>query len=107
MYKDRKEQREITETMNSLLLQLLPYLNSDMASKVRRALQLLGEIEIRREEEKDKTCPTNSKFEIFCYFKFENTFGGSFVEPIPFFKNQKIFFLKYTPHPFFGTLCSY
>ena len=51
MYKDRKEQREITETMNSLLLQLLPYLNNDTASKVKRALQLLGEIEIRREAE--------------------------------------------------------
>lgn len=52
MYKDRKEQREITEMMNNLLLQLLPYLNSDTASKVRRALQLLGEIEIESQSEK-------------------------------------------------------
>lgn len=54
MYKDRKEQREITETMNSLLLQLLPYLNDDTASKVRKALHLLGEIKIGREAESEE-----------------------------------------------------
>ena len=60
MYKDRKEQREITETMNSLLLQLLPYLNSDTASKVRRALHLLGEIEIEPQaENRPRYCDRN------------------------------------------------
>lgn len=54
MYKNRKEQREITETMNSLLLQLLPYLNSDTAIKLRRALHLLGEIEIEREAKSEE-----------------------------------------------------
>lgn len=45
-YKDRREQRKVTETMNALLSPLLPYLNSDTAIIVRRALYLLGKIEI-------------------------------------------------------------
>lgn len=52
MFKDRKEQRKVTETMNSLLLPLLPYLNSDTAIIVKRALYLLGEIEIEPQEKK-------------------------------------------------------
>lgn len=45
-YQSRKEQRKVTETMNALLLPLLPHLNSDTAMIVKRALYLLGEIEI-------------------------------------------------------------
>lgn len=45
-YQSRKEQRNVTETMNSLLLPLLPYLTSDTAIIVKRALYLLGEIEV-------------------------------------------------------------
>lgn len=53
-FKDRKEQRKITETMNALLLPLLPHLTSDTAIIVRRALYLLGEIEIESQESEDK-----------------------------------------------------
>lgn len=53
-FKDRKEQREVTETMNALLLPMLNYLNADAAIKVRRALYLLGEIEIEPQESEDK-----------------------------------------------------
>ena len=49
-YQSRKEQRKVTETMNSLLLPLLPHLTSDTASIVKRALYLLGEIEIEPQE---------------------------------------------------------
>ena len=45
-YKDRHEQRKVTETMNALLLPLLPNLNSDTAIIVKRALYLLGKIKI-------------------------------------------------------------
>lgn len=49
-FKDRKEQRNVTETMNSLLLPLLPYLSSETAIVVKRALYLLGEIEVEPQE---------------------------------------------------------
>lgn len=44
-YKDRSEQRKVTETMNALLLPMLTYLNNETAIIVKRALYLLGEIE--------------------------------------------------------------
>ncbi len=50
MYKDRTEQRRVTETMNSLFLPMLNYLNNDTAIIVRRALYLLGEIKIKPQE---------------------------------------------------------
>ena len=53
-FKDRKEQREVTETMNALLLSILHYLNDDTAIKVRRALYLLGKIEFELPERSDK-----------------------------------------------------
>lgn len=49
-FKDRKEQRKVTETMNALLLPLLPYLTSDTAIIVKRSLYLLGEIEVESQE---------------------------------------------------------
>lgn len=49
-YKDRREKRKVTETMNALLLSLLPYLNSETAIVVKRALYLLEEIEIESQE---------------------------------------------------------
>lgn len=49
-YQSRKEQRNVTETMNALLLPLLPYLTSDTAVIVKRALYLLGEIEVEPQE---------------------------------------------------------
>ena len=49
-YKDRCEQRKVTETMNALLLPLLPYLNNETAIVVKRALYLLGEIDIESRE---------------------------------------------------------
>ena len=49
-YQSRKEQRNVTETMSALLLPLLPYLNSDTAIIVKRALYLLGEIEVDLQE---------------------------------------------------------
>lgn len=53
-YKSRKEQRKVTETMNALLLPSLSYLNNDTAIIVKRALYLLGEIEIECQESEDK-----------------------------------------------------
>lgn len=53
-FKDRKEQRKVTETMNALLLSLLPYLSNETAIVVKRALYLLGEIEIEPQESEDK-----------------------------------------------------
>ena len=53
-FKDRKEQREVVEIMDKLLLPTLNYLNSDTAIKVRRALYLLGEIEIDPQESEDE-----------------------------------------------------
>lgn len=50
MYKDRTEQRRITETMNSLLAPMLYYLNNDTAIIVKRALYLLEEIKIEPQE---------------------------------------------------------
>lgn len=49
-YESRKEQRKVTETMNAMLLPLLPHLTSDTAIIVKRALYLLGEIEIEPQE---------------------------------------------------------
>jgi hypothetical protein len=53
-FKDRKEQRKVIETMNALLLSLLPYLSSETAIVVKRALYLLGEIEVEPQESEDK-----------------------------------------------------
>ena len=53
-FKDRKEQREVTELMNALLRPMVYYLDTDTAIKVRRALYLLGEIEIESQEGSDK-----------------------------------------------------
>lgn len=52
-FKDRKEQREVTETMDKVLLPLLEYLNDDTAIKVRRALYLLSEIDIDFQESEE------------------------------------------------------
>ncbi len=52
-FKDRKEQREVTEVMNALLLPMLNYLNADTVIKVRRALYLLGEIEVESQESEE------------------------------------------------------
>jgi hypothetical protein len=52
-FKDRKEQREVTEVMNALLLPMLNYLNADTVIKVRRALYLLGEIEVEPQESEE------------------------------------------------------
>ena len=49
-FKDRREQRKVTETMNALLLPILPNLNDDTVTVVRRALHLLGEIGIEPQE---------------------------------------------------------
>jgi hypothetical protein len=53
-FMDRKEQREVTETMNALLLPMLDYLNTDTAIRVRRALYLLGKIDVEAQESEDK-----------------------------------------------------
>ncbi len=53
-YQNRKEQRNVTETMNALLLPLLPHLTNDTAITVKRALYLLGEIEVEPQERSDK-----------------------------------------------------
>ena len=49
-FKDRKEQKEVTEAMNALLLPLLHCLDNCTVILVRRALYLLGEIEIEPQE---------------------------------------------------------
>lgn len=53
-FKDRKEQRKVNETMNSLLLPLLLHLTSETTIVVKRALYLLGEIEVESQESEDK-----------------------------------------------------
>ena len=53
-YKDRREQRKVTETMNALLLPMSYYLNSETAIVVKRALYLLGEIEVESQESENK-----------------------------------------------------
>lgn len=53
-FKNRKEQREVTETMNALLLPMLNFFDNNTAIKVKRALYLLGEIEIEPKESEDK-----------------------------------------------------
>jgi hypothetical protein len=54
MYKDRTEQRKVTETMNSLLAPMLNHLNNDTAIIVKRALYLLKEIKIEPQEISDR-----------------------------------------------------
>ena len=54
MYKDRTEQRRVTETMNALLLPLTYYLDNETAIIVKRALNLLGEIVVEPQEDEDK-----------------------------------------------------
>ena len=56
MYKDRTEQRRVTETMNALLLPLTYYLDNETAIIVKRALNLLGEIVVEPQESEDKEC---------------------------------------------------
>lgn len=58
-FKDRKERREVTETMNALLLPLLNYLNNDTAIKVRRALYLLGKIDIEFQDSEVSDADSN------------------------------------------------
>lgn len=52
-FKDRKEQREVTETMEALLLPMLNYLNADTVIRVKKALYLLGEIEIEPQKSEE------------------------------------------------------
>jgi len=52
-FKDRKEQREVTEAMNALLLPMLNHLNADTAIKVKRGLYLLSEIEVEPQESEE------------------------------------------------------
>lgn len=52
-YKDRCEQREVVETMNVLLLPLLPYLNNKTAIVVKRALYLLRKIDIKPQKREE------------------------------------------------------
>jgi len=52
-FKDRKEQREVTELMDGLLLPMINYFNADTAIKVRRALYLLGEIDFESQKDKE------------------------------------------------------
>lgn len=54
-FKDRTEQRRVTETVNGLLLPMLNYLNADAAIAVRRGLYLLGEIGVEENEQKPKS----------------------------------------------------
>lgn len=55
-YKDRKEQRQVTETMCKLLLPLLDHLDTNTAINVRRALYLLSKIDIESQESEDEEC---------------------------------------------------
>ena len=53
-FKNRKEQREITEIMNEVLLPLLKYINTETAIKIRRGLYLLSKIDVEPQESEDK-----------------------------------------------------
>ena len=52
-FKNRKEQREITETMDRVLLPLLEYFNAETAIKIRRGLYLLSKIDVESQESED------------------------------------------------------
>lgn len=55
-FKNRKEQREVIETMDKVLLPLLEYLNAETAIKIRRGLYLLSKIDVEpQESERDKS----------------------------------------------------
>ena len=54
-FKDITEQRQVVELMNELLIPTLNYLNADTAIAVRRALYLLGEIGVEKNEQKPKS----------------------------------------------------
>ena len=49
-FKSRKEQREITETMNAVLLPLLEHFDTETEIKIRRGLDLLSKIDIEPQE---------------------------------------------------------
>ncbi len=49
-FENRKEQRKVTETMNSLLLPMIQHLNKDTADIVNTALHLLGSIPIKEND---------------------------------------------------------
>ena len=66
MYKDRTEQRRVTETMSSLLIPMLQHLNNDTAIIVKRALYLLGEIEIEPQEKRCADCNHYGKLSLDC-----------------------------------------
>jgi len=53
-FKNRKEQREVTETMDRVLLPLLEYINTETAIKIRRGLYLLSKIDVEPQESEDK-----------------------------------------------------
>lgn len=49
-FKNRKEKRQVTETMYDLLQPMVKYLNNETVIKVKKALYLLGTIEIEEGE---------------------------------------------------------
>lgn len=48
----RKEQRKVIETINAILLPLIPHLKEDEADAVQTAITILQDIEVESEEEK-------------------------------------------------------
>ena len=53
-FKSRKEQREVTEAMNAVLLPLLEHFDAETAIKIKRGLYLLSKIDIEPQEGNDK-----------------------------------------------------
>ena len=53
-FKNRKEQREVTETMNALLLPLMQYLNEETSTIVKKSLEILSTVEIENKENSDE-----------------------------------------------------
>lgn len=48
----RKEQRKVTETINAIILPLIPHLKKDEADAVQTAITILQEVELESEGEK-------------------------------------------------------
>ena len=48
----RKEQRQVIETINAIILPLIPHLKEDEAKAVQTAIRILQGVEVESEEEK-------------------------------------------------------
>ena len=53
-FKDRKEQRQVTETMGALLLPLMPFLNEETCNRIEIGMRILRDTDIEEQEKDDE-----------------------------------------------------